>query len=114
MPKDDRSGRKEARERTDGVELQARIDAARAKLDGGQDEHLAGKYNTLTLAWRMTIELVVGAAIGFGMGWGLDQLFGTAPLMMIVFGLLGFVAGIKVVIATAKEAERRSGGDGSA
>ncbi len=55
------------------------------------------------MAWRMTLELVVGAMIGAAMGWGLDVLFGTLPIFLIVFILLGFAAGIRTVIRSADE-----------
>ncbi len=51
----------------------------------------------------MVIELVAGIAIGFGMGYGLDSLFGTIPIFLVLFTLLGFAAGVKTMIATAAE-----------
>lgn len=89
-----------------GADLGARIAAAQDRTNPTPGPNYAAKYNALSLAWRMTLELVVGAAIGFGMGYGLDWLFGTAPLFLIVFGLLGFAAGVRVVMATAQEASR--------
>lgn len=90
-------------------DLSTRIGAARAALEPEQGPGLAQKYNTLALAWRMTLELVVGAAFGFALGWGLDELIGTTPWGMIVFGLLGFAAGVKLVIETAREANAAGG-----
>ena len=37
------------------------------------------------------------------MGYGLDVLFDTLPVFMIVFTLLGFAAGIKTMMRTARE-----------
>ncbi len=67
----------------------------------------ADKYNAATLAWRMVIELVVGMALGLGMGWGLDSLFGTMPAFLILFGLLGFAAGVRTMMRSAAEVQRR-------
>lgn len=53
-------------------------------------------------AWQMVIELVSGIAIGFGIGYGLDRLFGTLPVFLVLFTLLGFAAGIKVMLSTAR------------
>ena len=73
------------------------------KVDGHQvDEH----YSQAHLAWRMVIELVAGLAIGFGIGWGLDYLFNSQPLFMIIFILLGLAAGINVMLKTAREIGR--------
>lgn len=55
------------------------------------------------VAWRMVIELVSGMFIGLSVGYGLDWLFGTLPIFLVIFGLLGFVAGIKVLIRTAAD-----------
>jgi ATP synthase protein I len=63
------------------------------------DDH----YSQAHFAWRMVIELVAGLAIGFGIGWGLDFLFNSKPLFMILFILLGMAAGINVMLKTAKE-----------
>ena len=53
--------------------------------------------------WRMVIELVSGLLIGFGIGYGLDAVFGTLPVLMVIFILLGFAAGVRVMIRTARE-----------
>lgn len=66
------------------------------------DEH----YSQAQLAWRMVIELVAGLGIGFGIGYGLDWAFGTTPIFLVLFILLGFAAGINVMLSTAKEVQR--------
>ncbi|MEK9992464.1 MAG: AtpZ/AtpI family protein, partial [Paracoccaceae bacterium] len=63
-------------------------------------------HSGLQHAWRMVIELVSGMAIGFGLGYGLDVLFGTLPIFMIVFTLLGFVAGVRTMLSTAREIQK--------
>ena len=52
--------------------------------------------------WRMVIELVVGLLVGVGIGLGLDVFLHTKPLFLIIFTLLGFVAGVKTMLNTAK------------
>ena len=96
-------------EKRDGEsDLQARIRAAREELEPKRGPNAAEKYNALSTAWRMTLELVVGTAIGVAIGVGLDELFGTMPLLLIVMGLLGFAAGIRTVMATAQELSGKS------
>lgn len=63
------------------------------------DEH----YSAANQGWRMVTELVAGLGIGFAIGYGLDTLFGTLPVFMVIFTLLGFAAGINVMMRTAKE-----------
>lgn len=87
------------------ADLGARIRAAKAALDGKEEATgptEAQKYNALSLAWRMVLELVVGTLIGAGIGWGLDSLTGWGPAFMIVFGLIGFAAGAKTAISSAQ------------
>jgi len=59
-------------------------------------------YSGAELAWRMVIELVSGLGIGFGIGYGIDSLMGTMPIFLVLFVFLGFAAGIKVMMNTAK------------
>ena len=79
----------------------------REKAKAGADEvtHLKKDYAQANLAWRMVIELVAGLGIGFGMGYGLDRLFGTIPLFLVIFTRLGLAAGVKTMLASAKEIE---------
>jgi len=50
----------------------------------------------------MVTELVAGLGIGFGIGYGLDMAIGTAPFLMLIFTLLGFTAGVKTMMRSAK------------
>jgi ATP synthase protein I len=60
------------------------------------------------MAWRMVIELVTGLLIGFGIGYGLDLLFGTRPIFLVLFVLFGFAAGVNVMLHTAREIGREA------
>ena len=53
------------------------------------------------VAWRMVVELVTGMVLGLAIGFGLDVLFGTRPIFLVIFSLLGFGAGIRVMLGTA-------------
>jgi ATP synthase protein I len=50
---------------------------------------------------RLSAELVGGVVVGFILGWLLDRGLGTSPWGMIVFLLLGFVAGVLNVMRSA-------------
>lgn len=86
-------------------DLDVRINAAKMVSDPELklDDHHSGAH----LAWRMVIELVAGIAIGFGIGYGLDVFFGTLPIFLVGFILLGFVAGVKTMLRTAQEVQVR-------
>lgn len=88
--------------------LESRLDAI-GRDQAGEDtaKTLGDEYSQASMAWRMVTELVVGMALGFGIGYGMDGLFGTRPVFLILFALLGFAAGIRVMLRTAQEARKR-------
>lgn len=55
------------------------------------------------MAWRMVIEMAVSIAVGAAMGYGLDRLLGTLPVFLIILCLLGFAAGVRSILKTARE-----------
>ncbi|MCI4661602.1 MAG: AtpZ/AtpI family protein [Neomegalonema sp.] len=93
-------------EETSSSELGKRISDAKAALE--PEKPSAGQAQAMASVWRMTLDMVIGTAFGFAIGWGLDSLFGTKPILMVVFGLLGFAAGIKLVMDEAKRMNERA------
>jgi ATP synthase protein I len=81
--------------------IKARIVEAKgaAAPEPRADEH----YSQAQMAWRMVIELVAGLGIGFGIGYGLDLFFGTLPIFMVLFVMLGLAAGIRTMLRSAQE-----------
>ena len=57
-------------------------------------------------------ELVVGMLMGLGLGYGLDYLFGTLPIFLIIFTLLGFAAGVRTMMRSAEEVQRKNSNAG--
>lgn len=88
--------------------LEDRIAAAKAGREGKPGRH-GGEFTQGSLAWRMVIELVVGMLLGLGIGYGLDALFGTRPVLLVVFAMLGFAAGVRTMLRTADEVQRGRG-----
>ena len=86
-----------------------RLKALTARIDRIKEKPVGLKTNTVKgfsqgeVAWRMIIELVTGMLLGMGIGYGLDAVFGTLPLFLVIFSLLGFAAGIKTMLGTAKQ-----------
>ena len=58
--------------------------------------------------WRMIIELVTGMLLGVSLGLGLDYMIGSEPIFLIIFSLLGFMAGVKTMMATAKKMNEKN------
>ena len=81
------------------------LEARLARLKGQQqvERPQTGKaFSQGEMAWRMVIELVSGMVIGLSIGYGLDYVFGTMPIFLVIFSLLGFVAGVRTMLGTAK------------
>lgn len=85
-------------------EFEERLDAAKRAQE--PEETKRHVHHDAGAAWRMVIELVTGIVVGFGIGYGLDTLFGTLPIFLVLFTLLGFGAGVRVMMQTAQEAQR--------
>jgi ATP synthase protein I len=60
------------------------------------------------VAWRMVIELATGILLGCAIGYGIDALASTMPIFLIIFTLLGFAAGIRTMLRTAKDLGRKA------
>jgi ATP synthase protein I len=60
------------------------------------------------VAWRMVIELATGIMLGTAIGYGIDVLFGTLPIFLVIFSLLGFAAGVKTMLGSARELGRKA------
>lgn len=76
---------------------------------GPKDLSTGNGFSQGEVAWRMIIELVTGMVIGMGIGYGLDVLFGTLPVCLIIFALLGFAAGVKTMLRTADQMKQQQG-----
>lgn len=90
--------------------LDKRLKAARGTGADAPSTGLRPKGDDLSqanLAWRMVIELVAGLLIGFGIGYGLDSLFGTMPVFLVLFIFAGLAAGVRTMLRSAKEVEMR-------
>ena len=83
------------------AEIKARIAAAKGFQQ--PEPRLEEHYSQAQMAWRMVIELVAGLGIGFGIGYGLDVFFGTLPIFMVLFVMLGLAAGVKTMLRSAQE-----------
>ncbi len=90
-----------------------RLKALAEKLDAAQavpehKKHDAGKYSGAGPAWQMVVELTTGMAIGVILGLVLDSWTGLAPLFIVVFTLLGFAAGVRVMMQTATAHQKKA------
>ncbi len=92
-------------ERTDGLEerrrqLEAELASRRPADKKGKKAEWDGK-NSYAKAFQLSTEFVAAIFVGALLGYLIDRFVGTTPWGMILFLLLGFVAGILNVMRSA-------------
>jgi ATP synthase protein I len=73
--------------------LDRKIDSAQGRQPGDPASP-EGRGEAMGLAFRIATELVAGVFVGALLGWALDKWLGTAPILLIVFLLLGIAGGL--------------------
>lgn len=84
--------------------LDQALKKARAGSGAGEEGQDAAKSSTahgMAQALKLSSEFIAGVAVGAGLGWFVDYLFGTSPWGLIVLLLLGFAAGVLNVLRGA-------------
>ncbi|MCV6548679.1 MAG: AtpZ/AtpI family protein [Cohaesibacter sp.] len=83
------------------------LDAKLAHMNQKSEQTNKAQHGTganasgLAMAWRLGSEFIAGVFVGGAIGWLLDTWFGLAPWGMIIFTLLGFVAGMLNMLRSA-------------
>ena len=85
--------------------LEEKIAAAKKAVE--PDQPVQNKFSAAEVGWRMIIELTAGVFIGFGLGYGLDFLFNTKPVFILILTLFGFAAGVKTMMRSARELQKK-------
>jgi len=83
---------------------------ANAKAVHRPQSQIEDHHSQAHAGWRMVTELVAGLLLGFCIGYGLDSLFGTLPIFLVLFVLLGFAAGVKTMLRSAQDIQRAQSG----
>ncbi len=65
----------------------------------------------MSLGMRAGSEFVSAIVVGAGIGWGIDRLFGTNPLFLVLFFFIGVAAGVWNVIRLTSPKGGGSGQD---
>jgi ATP synthase protein I len=77
---------------------------------GNEQDTAQARASAMAVGLRLSSELVAGVLVGAALGWGFDRLLSTSPWGLIVFLLLGFIAGVINVMRAAgvmsKQSER--------
>ena len=95
--------------------LDQRLSEIRSSRKSGTDQSENGggdgaaRASAMAIGFRLSSELIAGVVVGALLGWGFDRLLSTSPFGLIVFVLLGFVAGVLNVIRSAGAGSDRTG-----
>ena len=95
----------EGKEPAPPSDFDARLQQAierRREGDGKRPDTGGDPRSGLSLALRIGIELVAALIVGTGIGYLLDQWWGSKPWAMIVFFVLGSAAGLMNVMRVMK------------
>ena len=69
---------------------------------GTEDGNSAARASAMARGFQLSSELIAGVVVGAALGWGFDKLLSTSPFGLIVFFLLGFVAGVVNVVRSSR------------
>src|SRR5262249_550619 len=110
---DNRSGREHSGRDAENIrqrlaKLGQQLAEAKGKRAAAPEVVGEGRGAAYGKAVKLATELIAGVAVGGFIGWALDRLFGSAPLLMVVFLILGAAAGIMNVVRSAKEMQAKA------
>lgn len=86
------------------AELGNRLQKARGNREVPKQQ---GPQSQMGVAFRLVADLLAGVIVGGGIGWALDRVLGTSPVLLIVMFLLGVAAGMRNLMRTAREMNQR-------
>ncbi len=91
-------------------DLNKRIAKAQAEIDARERPKYMAAGKGMGMGLRMASDFAAAVIVGVALGWGLDTLFGWSPWGLLACLMLGFVAGVRNVVATASKANRDAAG----
>jgi ATP synthase protein I len=106
-------GGSDPRNEPDYSDIKGRLDKLGGKLDQVKGRNPAqpegdpaARGKAMSFAFRLATELVAGVFVGGLIGWGLDRLLGTAPILLIVCLLLGVAGGLLNSVRAAQRMQK--------
>lgn len=87
-------------------DLNKRIAKAQAEIDARDRPKYASTGKGMGQGFRMASDFAAAVIVGVVLGLGIDGIFKVSPWGVLVCLMLGFVAGVRNVVATATKANR--------
>jgi len=88
-------------------EISARLRIAKNKAHGTDQENKNANTRYLGSAFKISTEFVAAVAVSSTIGFILDNLFDTKPWLIILFFVIGAIAGMLNIIRTAKRMQKK-------
>jgi len=89
-------------------EISARLKIAKGKVNNSSIKNKKTNSSNLGNAFKISTEFVAAVVVGSIIGFILDNLFGTKPWLIIIFFIIGVIAGMLNVIRSAKLMQRNN------
>ena len=86
--------------------FKTRLEIAKNKANKDNSAENDKPVSNLGIAFKLSTELVATVAVGTIIGFILDNWFGTKPWLILIFFLIGVIAGIMNVIKSAKNMQK--------
>jgi|TARA_B100001540_G_scaffold314772_1_gene340442 ATP synthase protein I len=86
--------------------FKTRLKIAKNKIKSKELKPKNEQQSSIGVAFKLSTELVSAVAVGTIIGFILDNWFGTKPWLILIFFLVGIVAGISNVIKSAKKMQK--------
>jgi ATP synthase protein I len=88
-------------------EISTRLEIAKKNIRDFQKDSKRSNASSLGKALKISTELVAAVVVGSTIGFLLDSWFGTKPLLIICFFIMGVAAGILNVFKSAKKMQKK-------
>jgi F0F1-type ATP synthase assembly protein I len=75
-------------------------------------ERVSNFSRQFALALELPFIIVATIGVGGAIGYFLDRWLHTGPILMLVFGILGFIAGLRETLSRMKQADAKGKDDG--
>ena len=88
-------------------EISTRLKIAKKNIQEIEEEERGSNATSFGKALKISTELVAAVVVGSTIGFLLDSWFGTKPLLIICFFIMGVAAGIMNVFKSAKKMQKK-------
>ena len=84
-------------------EISGKIDSYKSGRSDINEKYKEKRGKQISLAMRLSTELVVSCVVGAVLGWYIDKWLDTKPIFFIILLILGIISGIKTAINTSRQ-----------